>query len=384
MLKEQEIFNNKLLDCDNLLEITDIYFNYIFKLFESIKVLILEVPEQYNNHLKNLVLSKERSRFLKKDYDNIVLSPALLAEIKSEGLKNKKLFYTALNENFINQSYSKKEAGIKSLKNLLVLKFNTKNNIEFFIEIIFKDNNFDFVSNMDKLEKITQVFAFAIDYHIAFVELKNINRMFEKSLSHILELLISLLELKDPYTFGHSSNVKRISMLIAEKFELDDITKNNIATAAILHDIGKIGISDIILQKPDILDDLEFDEIRKHPLKGAFLLAHIPSFKEIAKIIMQHHERYDGRGYPVGLAGKNISFEARIIAVADAYDAITSQRPYRNQLGQAEAIRIIKSESGRQFDTKVVDAFLEVFNDAKDKNNVFKKKPINVFKLANV
>ena len=130
--------------------------------------------------------------------------------------------------------------------------------------------------------------------------------------------------------------------------------------AAILHDIGKIGIPDHILSKSNSLTEQEWNQIKKHSTIGAEIIKQINSLSDASKIVYHHHERYDGEGYPDGLKGESIPLGSRIIAVIDAYDAMTSRRPYREALSKEEAIMELKKHAGTQFDRKVVEAFLKV------------------------
>ena len=369
-LENKSLFNNinnKIVSSNNLFDSINIYFDYIFKIFKSIEVIILEIPKQKGIFLENLIIYKKRSDILKNDKFNFILNNDYSLNIKNNKLKKEKIFYDKLKQDYLNKDYSKNDENLLELKRIFFQKFYTQNNFEVFIEILSKSNNFLVNNKVLRLNNIFKLISHAIDNYAAFNELIKINNSCEKNLSRILELLMSLIEIRDQYTFGHSSNVKKLGLLIANELNLSNEIKENISIASILHDIGKIGIPDSILQKPGKLNEVEFDEIKKHPIKGALLLAHIPEFKNIAKIIMQHHERYDGKGYPMSLSGENILIEAKIISIADTYDALTSERPYRAKLNQEEAIKIIKSESGHQFDPDVVNAFLNVINNEENK-----------------
>jgi len=175
-----------------------------------------------------------------------------------------------------------------------------------------------------------------------------------------IEALSKSLDAKDTYTSGHSSRVKDYSLRLAHFMKLTDKQIQNIEKAALLHDIGKIGIDDSILRKPSGLTNDEYNEIKMHPVIGADILENINFLKEISKIIRHHHERYDGRGYPNGLKGDEISIEAAILAIADVYDAMTSNRPYRNSLDTQTALDEIRVNSGTQFNPQVTNAFLEM------------------------
>jgi len=237
------------------------------------------------------------------------------------------------------------------------IKNKTRKGVPTLLEMFAKNNARPDRNNLELIQKITSVYSNAIDYHISFIEFKKTNELSNKSLSNILELLVSLLELKDPYTCGHSNNVKKICINIAQKLGINNGLLENLSSAAMLHDIGKIGIPENILNKPSALSRDEFEQVKKHPLKGALLVANIPKLKQVGKYILHHHEGFDGRGYPMGLYGSQIPLPSCIIAVADAYDAITSKRPYRDKMSSSKALEIISRESGQQFDPMVVDAF---------------------------
>lgn len=172
--------------------------------------------------------------------------------------------------------------------------------------------------------------------------------------------LAEAVEAKDVYVRGHSAKVSRYSMLIAQKLRLDKKKVEEIRIAGLLHDIGKIGVSDRILRKRGKLTPEEFDIIKTHPEIGVKILEPMSLPWKIIPIIYQHHERYDGKGYPEGKEGENINLGARIMQIADAYDAITSDRPYRKASPRTKAITEIKKYSGTQFDPNIVKAFTEL------------------------
>ena len=180
-----------------------------------------------------------------------------------------------------------------------------------------------------------------------------------------ISALSNAMEAKDQYTQGHSYRVADYAVGIAEQMNLRSNIIEQIKTAATLHDIGKIGVADSILNKEGNLEDNEYLMIQKHPEIGAKILAGVDFLAEVANIIKYHHERYDGRGYPEGLKGAEIPIEASILAVADAYDAMTSDRPYRRAMDQSVAVKILIRESGSQFNPIVVKAFQEYLNKNK-------------------
>jgi len=171
------------------------------------------------------------------------------------------------------------------------------------------------------------------------------------------------IDAKDPYTHGHSRRVTRYCEWIAEAMELDEREVGKIRHAATLHDIGKIGLRLEALNKPAPLTPEEKEAFRSHPTKGCKILAPIRFFEDLIPIIYHHHEHWDGGGYPEGRAGSHIPLGARIIAVADAYDAMTSDRSYRKAMQRGDAARELQENADRQFDPQVVDVFLRVLED---------------------
>lgn len=180
-----------------------------------------------------------------------------------------------------------------------------------------------------------------------------------------IQALSAAMEQKDPYTKGHSQRVCDLSVLIGNQFKLNNYEIEQLRYAAILHDIGKIGIPESILNKPGSLSKEEYEKIKDHPIIGVNILKKIDFLKDVTIIMASHHEYYDGSGYPVGLVKDEIPFLSRIITVADAYDAMTTMRPYRDALSVQYAFEEIKDKSGRQFDPKIVDVFERLYNEGK-------------------
>ncbi|WP_339059963.1 HD-GYP domain-containing protein [Tepidibacillus marianensis] len=182
----------------------------------------------------------------------------------------------------------------------------------------------------------------------------------------LIRTVVELLELNDPYTAGHSYRVYEYSSLIANQLGLPNDQIQDIETASLLHDIGKIGIPLDILNKPGKLNTMEYDEIKQHPVIGAQVLERIDQFDRVRDSILHHHERYDGKGYPLMISGENIPLEARIISVADAFDAMTSNRPYRTGMNIEQAYHIILEESNKQFDPEIVETFTFIYTQQYD------------------
>ena len=170
--------------------------------------------------------------------------------------------------------------------------------------------------------------------------------------------LANAVEAKDPYTRGHSERVAFYSVQIANVLGLCRQEKEHLSFAAILHDVGKIGVTAGILGKQDRLAGLEQEDVRAHPQIGARILEPVHFLKPVIAAIRHHHENFDGSGYPSGLKGADIPFKARIVKVADAWDAMTSTRPYREALSQSAALEQLTRYAGIQFDSKIVGVFV--------------------------
>ena len=171
-----------------------------------------------------------------------------------------------------------------------------------------------------------------------------------------VQALVAAVEAKDPYTRWHSTNVAKYAVAIARDMGMSPSQLEEIHIASILHDIGKIGISELIIGKPERLSREEFDIMKDHPAHGLRILEPIGFSASITSAIYQHHERYDGKGYPQGLVGDHISPAARILNVADTVDAMVSERPYRGTISSQEVLLELERETGRQFDPLVAES----------------------------
>ena len=189
------------------------------------------------------------------------------------------------------------------------------------------------------------------------------NAELEKAYLDTIGILRQTVEAKDPYTRGHSDRVSEYSVLIGKKLGLDEKTLHILKIGGLFHDIGKIGIPDSILLKESKLSDEEYSQIKNHPMIGVHMLGDAAIFTDILPIVKHHHERYDGHGYPSQLAGEAIPYVARIAAVADTFDAMTSKRSYRNSL----PIDVVRAEiercSGTQFDPNIAKVFLDIMDN---------------------
>lgn len=178
-----------------------------------------------------------------------------------------------------------------------------------------------------------------------------------------LTALARAVDAKSSWTAGHSERVTRFALQIGRKIGLSPAEMARLNRGGLLHDIGKIGVPASILDKPGLLTEGEYRVIQEHPRLGVRILEPIKPFADVIDLVMHHHERFDGKGYPDGLAGGQIALEAKILAVADVYDALISDRPYRSGLGRERAVEIIREERGKQFDPDVVNAFLAAIGE---------------------
>lgn len=194
-------------------------------------------------------------------------------------------------------------------------------------------------------------------------QLHDKNEELERAYLDTIGILRQTVEAKDPYTRGHSDRVSEYSVLIGKKLGLDEKTLHILKIGGLFHDIGKIGIPDSILLKESKLSDEEYSQIKNHPMIGVHMLGDAAIFIDILPIVKHHHERYDGRGYPSQLVGEDIPYVARIAAVADTFDAMTSKRSYRDSL----PIDVVRAEiercSGTQFDPNIAKVFLDIMDN---------------------
>ncbi len=182
-------------------------------------------------------------------------------------------------------------------------------------------------------------------------------------LASVVRALTSAIDAKDPYTCGHSDRVARVAVRLAQELGCDEHTLDTIYLSGLLHDIGKIGIDDNVLRKPGKLTAEEFEHIKLHPELGYKILRDLKQLDQVLPVVLHHHEAWNGKGYPHGLAGEQIPLLARIVAVADSFDAMSSDRPYRKGMPLDKLEEILRDGAGQQWDAQVVDVFMKVRED---------------------
>jgi len=185
-------------------------------------------------------------------------------------------------------------------------------------------------------------------------------------LTGIVRALTSAIDAKDPYTCGHSDRVARVAVRLAQELGCDPKSLNTIYLSGLLHDIGKIGVNDAVLRKPGKLTVAEYEHIKTHVQIGHRILFDLRKLDDVLPVVLHHHESWDGQGYPQQLPADKIPLAARIVAVADAFDAMGSDRPYRKGLPEEKIDEILRAGAGKQWDPEVIEAFFRARDDLHD------------------
>ncbi len=240
-------------------------------------------------------------------------------------------------------------------RNIICVPVKVKGKVIGVLEAINKQGKGEFdKEDLFLLTSLADQVAIALDNSRLYQELEEI--FFQTAAS-----LADAIEKRDPYTGGHTKRVTLYSESIAKYLQLKPLERKWLKITSVLHDIGKIGVEDHILKKPERLSLEEFDVIKRHSMMGVEIIEHIRQLRESIPGVKYHHEYVNGKGYPDGLRGEEIPILARIVAVADTYDAMTTDRPYRKAMEEVAAIEELKRCSGTQFDRGVVDAFIQAF-----------------------
>jgi len=274
----------------------------------------------------------------------------LIQSVRSE---EKHYIINELSASDFKQSETSKVAGIV-IKDTLVLPLKPRDRLLGVIQVANKRGNFSYrPEDLDLLKILGSQVAFVIQNADLF---KNLQRAYIDTLS----ALTSAIDAKDSYTRGHSERVTELSIKLASYYGVEPEEVEKIKLGGLLHDIGKIGIHEGILNKPGRLDDQEFEIIKSHPDLGVRILGKVEFLESIVPIIRYHHERYDGKGYPEGLSGDKIPLLARIVSVVDTFDAMTTDRPYRKAMDIDAALAEIERCSGSQFDPEIAAHFVRM------------------------
>ncbi len=210
------------------------------------------------------------------------------------------------------------------------------------------------------LEEMVAQAAMAVEQAVLFAKVRRHAAEVEMSYDTTLRVLMAALDTKDAVSHGHSERVSRLTVAIAREMNVPEERLVDIERGALLHDVGKIGVPDKVLHKDATLNEGEWEAMRKHPLLAGLMVSKVEFLEGALPILLYHHERYDGSGYPFGLEGEAIPLEARIFAAVDAYDAMTSDRPYRRAMSPEQALQDIQRNEGTQFDPRVVEALTRV------------------------
>jgi len=240
-------------------------------------------------------------------------------------------------------------------RNIICVPMKVKKKIIGVLEAINKKGKGQFdKEDLSLLTSLADQVAIALDNSRLYQEL-------EEMFFQTAESLADAIEKRDPYTGGHTQRVTLYSQAIAKYLQLKPLEKKWLKIASLLHDIGKIGVEDDILKKRERLSPEEFNIIKRHSDMGAEILEHVRQLREIVPGVRYHHEHVNGKGYPDGLRGKEIPILAKIVAVADTYDAMTTDRPYRKAMEKEAAVEELKICSGTQLDKEVVEAFIQAY-----------------------
>lgn len=345
---------SSILDTDLLL---DVVMSLILNVMKFDRVLLFMVDEE-NRVLKPVKSAggSEKDMQVIKNYDiPLDRTQNILARVVDTGIAQ---IVADVDESFLHK------------ENIILKAFNPKS----FVAVpLITRNRVIGVLAVERFRGLSDFSSNDLDYMMNFCNqiagsLENahlIDSMKQSFVSSILSLATAL-EAKDPYTRGHSNRVATYSTIIARRLGLDEERVESIRLMALMHDIGKIGIPDRIIMKPDSLSPEEFAQIKQHPIYGIRIIQPlIENRPELARV-RSHHEWYDGSGYPDGLKGENIPLEARIMTVADCFDAMTSNRPYRSAMSRDDALREIVRNRDTQFSSEIVDVFLDIINTMPD------------------
>lgn len=344
---------NRAINDLTLLYQIEYHISSILSIEELLKTAVNLIDSAIGDLITTIFIPDEKNEKLeiKAITPNVKIKPGfesvpLYRGIVGEAMKTKRLIYVADVEK--DERYV---SAIDDVNSELAIPLISGTKILGVIDFQSKlKNRFDLMT-IDLLDDIAHRITTFLENAILYEKI-------EKSYTETIKALVLAMEVKDSYTRGHSERVTELAMKLADKIGIADGRKKLLYWASLLHDIGKIGISEAILNKPGTLDEFEFSEIKRHPVEGAKMLEQIEGLNGIVPIIKHHHENYDGTGYPDNLKGDEIPLESRILAVCDVYDAMTTIRSYRKPFSNEGAMETILSFSGTRLDPDIVKEFL--------------------------
>jgi HD-GYP domain-containing protein (c-di-GMP phosphodiesterase class II) len=296
-----------------------------------------------NNGSENINKKESRKEKNDKSFKDLFELCEVIIPLKTE--KNFIGFIFLLNENSLKNENLQKEDNQDNQNEHKKKYANNKSN-----------NTAGLIDSLDFLTAVSDIIA------VALSNAESLNAV-EEAHFETINSMSEAIEARDEYTKNHGDRLVEYATLIAAKLSLSEAAIRDIKYGAVLHDVGKIGIRDSVLNKPGKLTDEEYEEIKKHPEIGFNLLKKIKFLAPVANIVLHHQERYDGKGYPEGLQGNSIPVGSRIIAVIDTFDAMTTNRPYRKAMPKEKALQEIKKCSGTQFDPNIVDIFFKIVSE---------------------
>ncbi|AAD36766.1 conserved hypothetical protein [Thermotoga maritima MSB8] len=367
--KDEELFLNSVLNFSLfLLNAHDSYLE-VMRNRDTLSRMISSLEEVLDVSRRAELIEKTL-HYLKDMFPGIVLSSVSLLEdgkIKTFFLKNGQIEVVNLKRGIVVKAFeTKRDLFVNDVRDFPEFYDVTNGRTRSAAAIFFEYENTPLVLEIEKDSEITEYELSSLKMMARilaiFFSRLSLYRKLRKTFFQTIEAFSYAVELKDPYTSGHSLRVADYSQEIARRKGLPDQVVERIRIAAVLHDIGKIGVKGAILNKTSKLTKEEYEEVKKHPELGEKLISKIEDFSDIAKIVRHHHEWYSGQGYPDGLRGEEIPLESRIIAVADAFDAMTSDRPYRKAMDRKTALEILRRNEGPQWDPEILKIALDYFS----------------------
>ncbi|MBQ9013997.1 MAG: HD domain-containing protein [Bacilli bacterium] len=251
-------------------------------------------------------------------------------------------------------------------KEIYIILMSTHNDLAPSIELMKKLDIQAYFEKSSRFDELIMLVQGGIKYIEQLNRIKEMNMQLDKNLIEFAKILLNTISAKDNYTKDHSQNVSKLCVMFANYLNLSEDDVENLRIAALFHDIGKIGIPDNILQKEGKLTNTEYETIKLHPVIGANIFSSTDIFKHIAPIIVAHHERVDGTGYPNNLKGNEIPYLAKILTICDCFDAMVSKRSYKEKMTIEYAIEQLNKGAGTQFDKELVDSFIKLINEKRD------------------